>query len=91
MYRPEGWELKQPFTQYDQGSKEGDSVTARILTPSEKALFEAGADAMLEGLKAKITEDPRGYGLVRDEKRAGWFVPDNIFKEGYLIFIPGEV
>ena len=68
--RPEGW-----------GNQTVDGVNSlKDLDPSEVALYESGADAMLEGLKKNggvtlklpLTEIP------------------SIYKNGYLVFIPEE-
>ncbi len=65
MYRPEGW--KNPY-----------SKTTCMECYDESGAFEAGADAMLEGLKSDGTHFPKGFSTA------------HLMKKGYLVFIPEE-
>jgi len=78
MYRPEGWNEVAFNKLYGKG---------QIRSDEDEAMFEAGADAMLEGLKAECR-------TVTDEivdRLRNWgdygIVSVKDFK-GYLVFIP---
>lgn len=81
MYRPKGWVLKQPVAQALEDIAKDEEGMARILTPFEKELFEAGADAIL---KALCTDENRidyidQHGVKPPKEVKGW-----------LVFIPEE-
>lgn len=75
MYRPEGW--KNPHNVHDVVQYMPQPKTARI----EREAFEAGADAMLEGLKKEGQPTDRCNGRVSKAL---------LKKKGYLVFIPEE-
>ena len=50
-WRPDNWGLRQPVVEALGNIRKGNMGKARLLTPFEKQLFEAGADAMLGALK----------------------------------------
>ena len=50
MWRPEEWVLEQPVAQALRDIAKDTYGFVRILSPFERELFEAGADAILEAL-----------------------------------------
>lgn len=85
MYRPEGWEERypNPCTDCDNNSKylprgvrEG-SFCVRCEQDNEYEIFQAGADAMLKGLKGDTPSK-----LYETSKLSA--------KEGWWVFIPEE-
>lgn len=75
-FRPEGW--INPYVEYS---------TPRNKFPTRSRAFEAGADAMLEGLKGEgeyITTNGKPYGLVLGKTL-------HTGDKGWLVFIPEDV
>lgn len=87
--RPEGWDNKWITTDVDEPATTAlltDNKFKRMMSPKERAIFEAGADAILEGLKKK------GFGYVDGCSREALEVFTNYVKKksnqkGYLVFI----
>ncbi len=76
MYRPKGWE-----TSFEEEGGILDTYYAR-----RKMDYEAGADAMLEGLRAESLYEVDGRGLsVLHE-----LIEVEFGKKGDLVFIPEE-
>ncbi len=70
MWRPEGWQ-----NSWDKKREENGMA-------SKAEIFEAGASAMLEALKAKSSfMTPEQMRLI---------VPDRKYSFGWIIFIPNE-
>ncbi len=56
-WRLEGWVLEQPIAQALSKTKKDSWGWVRMLTPFERELFEAGADAMLEALNKEAENE----------------------------------
>lgn len=83
MYRPEGWE--NPYHESYRGYSLVDGK--RLPNVMGHSIFEAGADAMLEGLKKDA------YAHIRNEYDPLYeFGIDETehLPKGYLVFIPEE-
>ncbi|KKL79197.1 hypothetical protein LCGC14_2017270 [marine sediment metagenome] len=74
--RPEGWDKQRLL-----------GTIIEKLDDYDRVLVEAGADAILKGLKRMVKEDPSKYGIERRPDLRGWFMPDSVTRKGYLVFI----
>lgn len=77
MYRPEGWDktLREIL----------DSFNVTYMNSEECKLIEAGADAMLEGLKRE-----KGAYVCSIDADTIKILKGDATKGGYLVFIPEE-
>jgi len=74
MYRPNSWEATVEQALLWSTGREGEAKRAEVV-------FEAGSDAMLEGLREEA-----GVTILTTETLT---VPERL-KSGYLVFIPEE-
>ena len=90
--RPEGWAEISPNpcdgceddNKYLPGDVRHGTRCQRCEQEDEYDIFEAGADAMLEGLKKE------GSTLEVDGNAVTFTIPDNKGKNGFLVFIEEE-
>ena len=75
--RPEGW--KNPH--YD---KRADGTASNLKKKPEYDIYEAGADAMLEGLVNSAESYHPNSGILKDKLKK------HSFPKGRLVFIPEE-
>ncbi|MCK5016442.1 MAG: hypothetical protein KAS32_05145 [Candidatus Peribacteraceae bacterium] len=85
MYRPEGWNamdimLKTPVY----------VITGDELTDIKLSLVEAGADAMLEGLKKEGMNSKGEFPNIKQFPNDSMLTVKIPNKKGWLVFIPEE-
>lgn len=82
-YRPEGWE--NPFT-------EGGRLSHLQNAPIKEYGFEAGADAMMEGLKKTgIKGESWGETILDSDQNVAYiYRVAPVGSKGWLVFIPEE-
>ena len=85
MYRPEG--CKNPYLYFGSPHTEFD-----IISNGRHKAFEAGADAMLEGLKKEgIPVELNGKSTIPASGRfPEIIIEDGVFGRGTVVFIPEE-
>jgi hypothetical protein len=87
-WRPEGWKNPYSSTIVIEGCKATGELSSSqggfvsSTSEQERMAFEAGADAMLEGLKQK------GAWMTPEQMKV--LAPDRKYPYGYLVFIPGD-
>jgi len=86
-WRPEGWNNPHHSTIIIEGCKATGEISVAggfiaSTSQQEEAAFEAGADAMLKGLKEK------GAWMTPDQMRL--LAPDRKYPFGWLVFIPED-
>ncbi|KKM15828.1 hypothetical protein LCGC14_1692180 [marine sediment metagenome] len=64
-WRLEGWVLEQPVAIALENIKKDNWGKVKLLTPQEKGIYEAGADAMLEAIHKYA--DGRAVELIKSD------------------------
>ena len=82
MYRPDGWK-----NVYDDPTP--PLFSSLTINQERQCAFEAGADAMLEGLR-KTSIAGGGHGASFDYWDNDLTIKGALLSEGYLVFIPEE-
>lgn len=85
MYRPPNWNNKNPCIECPNKVEDEYGLVCDLACGlfTKYAYKEAGADAMLEGLKAQ--------GSVMTSEQMKLLAPDRQYPYGHLVFIPDEV
>ena len=68
MWRPRNWVLQKPIAITLQDIKQDEWGEARLLTNTEKEIFEAGADAILQLLKVVVIPNEESNDKETDQE-----------------------